>query len=192
MNDERLRIAHRLPRRPAEELPETYALTDLQRRDIDLDMLRNLGRQTGNGHLPLDEVDEAAVNLDPFRLPRELDAHGDGDDPVHGDPIEIDMKKPVRDGVDQVVLDQHLGRVRTADGETDQGIGAGVRVQHPQQGAGLDTDGDRAGRGRPTPPLTVDDAGNAAGSTKPPGAVLAAFRPNLCLQRGFHDWTCWQ
>ena len=138
--------------------------------DVDVDVLRDVGRQTLDFDLAADEVDDAALLLDALRLALEDDRHRDREQLVHRDGVEVGVEQLVVDRIELVLLDQHLAARRQARAfEPDQRVDAGLRVQDAQQHLRVDRDLRRL-----VLLGAVDDRGNAPRRAQAARLVLAA------------------
>ena len=185
MHQERVRIAHRLPRDAFQQLAQAYALSDHERADVYLEMLGNLRRQALDLDVALHEIDQSALLLDAGRLAAERHRHGDGNRPVERRLVEVDVQQLVADGIDLVVLHQHLARAPAVDAEPEQRVDARLGVQHLEQRLGSHLD-----RLRPAFLAAVEHRRQHSGLAQPPGLVLPPLIPRRRGQLDVHRPAC--
>ena len=137
--------------------------------DVDVDVLRDVGRQTLDFDLAAHEVDDAALLLDALRLALDEDGDGDGQQLVHRDGVEVGVEQLVVDRVELVLLHEHLAALADVRAfEPDQRVDAGVGVQDAQEHLGVNGD-----LGRLPLDGAVDDRGDLPRGAQPARLVLA-------------------
>ena len=89
------------------DVAHAHALVQHQLADVDLDVLRNVGRQALDLDLAADELEDAALLLDALRLALDDDRNGDLEHAVHRDAVEVGVQQLVRDRIELVLLHEH-------------------------------------------------------------------------------------
>ena len=119
-------------------LADAHAFVQHQLADVDLDVLRNIGRQTFDVDLAPDELEEAALLLDALGLAFDDHRNRDVDGAVHPDAVEVRVQQRVRDRIELVFLDQHARVAGAAKLQRDERVGPRLRVENLQERAGID------------------------------------------------------
>ena len=91
MDQQHIGVTHWRPGHVGRHFTQTHTLTDHQFADVDLDVLRYLGRHALNLDFAMDEVYESTLLSHPGRLAFEYHWHHDRDRLVKGELVEVDV-----------------------------------------------------------------------------------------------------
>src|SRR6185436_6942921 len=103
------------------EVGDAQVLAELQVGHVDGDPLRDVGGQTLDLQLAGDEVEDAALGLDPDRRAVDLDGDVELQRLVEGDLVEVGMEQPSLDRLDLALLEDDLAAA-APDVEVEQGV----------------------------------------------------------------------
>jgi hypothetical protein len=126
------------------QVGDVQRFADVQLADIQRDFLGDMGRQTGDGDVALNMLDDAAEGFHAEREAHEIDRDSHRDRFIHGDTVEIDMNQVAGDRVLLQLADDDLARgaALTLDVEVDEGV-QGRAVHEAVQRPKVDSDRNR-------------------------------------------------
>ena len=184
MDDHHVGIAHRLPLRLDGEVADADTLVQHQLADVDLDVLRNVGREALDLDLAANELEETALLLHALGLAFDDDRDGHPKDAVHDHAVEIRVQHVVRNRVELVFLDQDAGVARARQLQRDERVGPRVGVKDFQERLRLDRD-----RRRRVVLAAVQHPRHPAGPTRPPRLVFPQCVARDGLEYRFHNYS---
>ncbi len=85
-------LLHQLDATGELDVLELQVVADLERRDVQRHLLRDVARQALDLYLSSDEIEHTTLVLDPGRRADELDRDRHGDDLIHQDALKIDVQ----------------------------------------------------------------------------------------------------
>src|SRR6202041_364858 len=133
--------------------------------DVYRDGAGNIARQALDFDFAQHLIEDAARGLDADGHASCLDGHFDANRLIERDALEVDMDELALDRLVLPVDDHHL-RGGAGEGEIEDGVMAGFRVQDFLNLLGIDFDGDGRFRG------SVDDGGNLAPDAHAAGGIF--------------------
>src|SRR4029453_13007496 len=188
VDDDHVPPAHPLPFPARGNIADPDPLMQHQLADVDLDILGNIPRQALDLDFAPDEFENSPLLLDAFRLAFHHHRNRHLNRTVHGDAVEIRMQHLMGHRIELVVLHQDPRVVLTGELQRNQRIGAGLRVQDPQQCLGIDADWPGFLRSALTR-RAIKDRGHTPVAARPPRFVLAKRVANRCFEYCFHLWV---
>ena len=150
------------------DLRDADLVTDLERRDVDLDHVRDVGRLRLDGEAEDQLLDQATVAA-PGCLTDEVQRDLGLDRDVAADAHEVDVDEVATGGV-SLDLTGERELLVPLDLEADQGVRATLTGEQVRELARRHRDRDRVGV------EAVHDGGNLAGAAESPGGAGTALR----------------